>query len=235
MGFKWVAFDVYATLIDREQGATIAFDKIAKRNGIRVDGYILFEEWHNEVIRIYRSNIDFIGWKEAGRVAIGKLFKKFNVEGEIDDIGILYESFKDWRPYDDVKPVLEELKERGYKLAVVTNMDTDLFFKTKIDVDLDLVVTSEMAKAYKPNPKIFEYAIEEMNCDKSELLLAGTSPWADIQGAKISGLKIAWINRKKMRERWMKLNAWDPIPDYEFEDLYGLLKVLHRRVNQQSA
>ncbi len=70
---KWVAFDVYATLVDREEGAGRAFNVIARRNGIRRDGYDLFEEWHNEVIRIYRSSADFVSWKEAGRKPEGLL------------------------------------------------------------------------------------------------------------------------------------------------------------------
>jgi len=223
---EWIAFDVYATLVDREAGASRAFNEIAKRNGIDRNGYHIFEEWHNEVIRVYRSSADFVSWKEAGRIAIERLFERYKVRGNAEDIEILYESIRDWRPYDDVKPALTKLKGHGYMLGVVTNMDTDLFYKTNIDVIFDLAVTSEMTKAYKPNPKIFEYAINKMNCSKEELLWVGTSPWADIQGAKISGLTVVWINRRKMKERWMKLNPWDPLPDYEFEDLYGLLRLL---------
>jgi 2-haloalkanoic acid dehalogenase type II len=228
---KWIAFDVYTTLVDREEGASIAFDKIAKKNGIKKDGYDLFEEWHNEVIRIYRSSKKFVSWKKSGRIAIKRLFKRYNVKGNVSDIEILYESFKDWKPYNDVKPILKKLKEYGYKLAAVTNMDTDLLQKTNIGIDFDLAVTSEMAKAYKPNPKIFKYAIKKMNCSKNDLLWVGTSPWADIQGAKIFGLRMVWINRKKIRERWMRLNPWDPLPDYEFEDLHGLLKLLTFSLN----
>jgi 2-haloacid dehalogenase len=223
---KWVVFDVYATLIDREEGARIAFDTIARRNSIRKDGYILFEEWHNEVIRIYRSSPSFISWKEAGRIAIRKLFERRKVKGDVREIEILYESFKDWKPYEDVVPVLTELRQRGCKLAVVTNMDTDLFNNTRIGVNLDLATTSEMARAYKPNPRIFEYAIGRMGCTKERLLWVGTSPWADIQGAKIFGLKVVWIRRRKMKERWMELKPWDPVPDYEFDDLFGLRRLL---------
>ncbi len=142
------------------------------------------------------------------------------------DIKILYESFKDWKSYEDVAPVLTELRRHSCKLAVVTNMDTDLFNNTRLGVNLDLAVTSEMARAYKPNPRIFEYAIGRMGCAKEELLWVGTSPWADIQGARIFGLKVVWIRRKKMKEGWMRLNPWDPLPDYEFDDLFGLRRLL---------
>jgi len=223
---KWVAFDVYATLVDREAGAGRAFSVIAQKNGIKKGGYDLFEEWHNEVIRIYRSSTDFVSWKDAGKTSIERLFEKHRVEGDVRDIETLYKSFKDWKPYKDVEPVLTKLRRRGFKLAVVTNMDTDLFNITRVGVNLDLAVTSEMARAYKPNPKIFEYATGKMGCTKEELLWVGTSPWADIQGAKIFGLKVVWIRRKKMKERWMALNPWDPSPDYQFDDLFGLLRLL---------
>jgi len=223
---KWIAFDVYATLIDREEGAGTAFHAIARKNAMNEEGYDLFEEWHNEVIRIYRSSADFVSWKEAGRTAVKELFEKHRVKGDAKDIEILYTSFKDWKPYEDVKPVLTELRRRGYRLAVVTNMDTDLFERTRIGVNFDAAITSEMARAYKPNPKIFDYALDKMGCAKDDLLWIGTSPWADIQGAKIFGLKMVWIRRKKMKEGWMRLNPWDPSPDYEFDDLFGLRGLL---------
>lgn len=226
LGAKWVAFDVYATLVDREAGAAKAFGEIARRSSIRRSGYNLFEEWHNEVIRAYRSSANFVSWKDAGREAMRNLMDKHGGKGALDDIDLLFQSFSEWKPYGDVKPVLGALKKAGRRVAVVTNMDTDLFEKTRTGVNFDLVITSEMARAYKPNPRIFEYAIRKMRCEKSEVLWVGTSPWADIQGAKLFGLTMVWIRRQSMKEKWMKLNPWDPTPDYQFDDLYGLRNLL---------
>ena len=56
-------------------------------------------------------------------------------------------------------PVLSKLKQHA-KIGVVTNMDTDLFKASRLPVELDDAVTSEMAGAYKPNPAIFDLALK---------------------------------------------------------------------------
>jgi putative hydrolase of the HAD superfamily len=122
--------------------------------------------------------------------------------------------------------VLTKLKSR-FKLAIVTNMDTDLFCSTRLPIEFDGAVTSEMAGVYKPHPGIFDYALKAFPCERSELLWVGTAIWADVVGARLAGLPVVWIKRPMgMSVGAMELAAWDPVPDFQFEGLRGLLDLL---------
>jgi len=83
------------------------------------------------------------------------------------------------------------------------------------------VMTSEIAKAYKPNPKIFLEALKLLRCNSKEVLFVGDSQQDDIVGAKNVGLSTVWVNRRKE-----KLEEGIPKPDYEIEDLTNLLGIL---------
>ncbi len=77
---KWIAFDVYATLIDREEGASRAFREILRKNGAEhLNSMEAFNLWHYAVIRKYRTR--FVSWKEAGREALGEVFSRLGING----------------------------------------------------------------------------------------------------------------------------------------------------------
>lgn len=222
---KWIAFDMYTTLMDREAGGVPALQSVMSRKNINGrDATTLFNEWHYGVIRRYRTR--FLTWKEAGRQSMDELGARYGIPLVADDAQAIYDSFPSWPTHPDTVPVLKKLKER-YKLAVVTNMDTDLFRATRLGVELDGYVTSEMAHAYKPSPAIFDYALKTLGCARGELLWAGTAIWADVMGARLADLTVVWIKRRMGRSVGaMELEPWDPVPDYQFDGLAPLLDLL---------
>jgi len=221
----WIAFDVYATLINREAGGAQAFQWILEKNGAgHLNPTEMLNAWHHAVVRAYRTR--FLTWKEAGQKAMGELSLRHGITLPASDAEILYQSMAGWPTHPDVVPVLSALR-REYKIAVVTNMDTDLFQRTNIGVPLDAAITSEMAKAYKPHPAIFDYALRTFACPAEDVLWVGTTPWADVIGARLAGLSVVWI-RRQMRNSVgpLQIAPWEPLPDYEFDDLYGLQRLL---------
>jgi 2-haloacid dehalogenase len=222
---QWIAFDCYTTLMNREAGGVPAMERILTKAGAnKADAEDLFNAWHHAVIRRYRTR--FVTWKDAGREAIAEIGKRHGIALKPDDANAIYESMPSWPAHPDVEPVLSKLK-RHFKLAIVTNMDTDLFRSTRLPVEFDGAVTSEMAHAYKPHPAIFDYAFKALPCPPSELLWAGTAIWADVVGARLAGLPVVWIKRPMgMSVGAMELESWDPVPDFQFEGLHGLLDLL---------
>ena len=65
----------------------------------------------------------------------------------------------------DVPPALERLRQHC-KLAIITNSDDDLMARNvaNIGVPIDRVITAEQARAYKPSPVIFDYALRALGC-----------------------------------------------------------------------
>jgi 2-haloacid dehalogenase len=222
---RWIAFDCFTTLMDREAGGVPAMERIlANAGAAKSDAAALFNEWHHAVIRRYRTR--FVTWKEAGRAAMTEIGERHGLALGPDAANAIYESMPSWPAHADAEPVLSKLK-RHFKLAIVTNMDTDLFRSTRLPVEFDGAVTSEMANAYKPHPAIFDYALRKFPCVRSELLWVGTAIWADVVGARLANLRVVWIKRPMgMSVGAMDLTAWDPVPDFQFEGLYGLLDLL---------
>jgi 2-haloacid dehalogenase len=222
---KWIAFDLYTTLINREAGALPVVQAMLARIGAgNVDARALFDAWHHALIRDYRTR--FVTWKEAGRKAMPGIGKRFGAPLEASHADEIFASIHAWPQHPDVDRVLGLLKKRS-KLAVVTNMDTDLFERTRLSVKLDGAVTSEMARAYKPHPRIFEYALQQFGCARDEILWVGTAPWADVIGARLADLRVAWIKRDMGNSIGkMEMAPWEPLPDYEFPTLDGLLALI---------
>ena len=102
----------------------------------------------------------------------------------------LYERFarsETWRLYDDVSSVLDYLKSRDLKLAIVSNWDSRLpalcdqlgiteFFQT--------VVVSSLVGYEKPHPAIFQIALERTQLSPQQVLYIGDDPFLDYQAAQ---------------------------------------------------
>ncbi|CAO3436474.1 HAD hydrolase-like protein [Azospirillum doebereinerae] len=123
-------------------------------------------------------------------------------------------------PHPEVPAILGALAAK-YPLMPITNMDSDLFARSRLASFFPSVTTAEMARAYKPSERIFRLALERLALAPAEVLHASLASWADIDGAKPLGMRVAWVNRTRDT-----LGPWQPRPDHEFADLTGLREVL---------
>ena len=69
-----------------------------------------------------------------------------------------------WPPFPDTNPALEELKRRGFRLGIISNIDDDLLACTvrHFTVPFDLLVTAQQSGAYKPAVNSFRLALERI-------------------------------------------------------------------------
>ncbi len=114
---------------------------------------------------------------------------------------------------------------QDYRLAIVTNGLKDVqnkrIGKSVIAKYFENVVVSEEAKVSKPDPKIFEYALNNIQyTDKSKVLIVGDSLTSDIQGGINSGIDTCWYNPNRIA------NKTEIIPVYEISNLLELEGIL---------
>lgn len=88
-------------------------------------------------------------------------------------------------------------------------------------VHLNLIVTSEDCRAYKPRGEIFQTALSRLGLAADEVLHVGDSLGSDVRGAKSQGISVLWINRKNRQ-----VPCGEDAPDCMSVDLRGLLRVL---------
>lgn len=99
------------------------------------------------------------------------------------------------KPWPEAVEVLEKLKEH-YKIGVVTNCSKELGHQAvrQVGVPLDVVVTSEEAGFYKPDPHTYQMALDLAKCSAEEAVFVAGSPF-DLFGTTPLGITTFWHNR----------------------------------------
>lgn len=122
--------------------------------------------------------------------------------------------------------VVAELKRRGFRLALVSNMMLPgKLLKAKLAragalACFDSIVISSDVGYIKPHPEIFRCVLSESQLEPDEVLFVGDTYGQDMVGAKRVGFKTAWLNS---RHEPQALARDDP-PDYEIETLSELVE-----------
>jgi putative hydrolase of the HAD superfamily len=137
-------------------------------------------------------------WSELYETAL----EEMGVDGDRKLIGrAIYDHFGDgarWRTYDDVVPVFQALKARGYRLALVSNWDSrlaKLCFDMGLSRYLDSVLSSASIGIIKPDPKIYQVACERLSVSPERAVHVGDHYYADVLGARSVGIHPVMIDR----------------------------------------
>jgi 2-haloacid dehalogenase len=154
----------------------------------------------------------------------GRHFEFVPADGEA---GSLAESLKKWDPWPDTIDALNQLK-RKFRLAIVSNVDDDLFAATrpKLVVEFDYVITAQQARAYKPSLKIFQLALSRIAVPGHRVLHVGQSLFHDVVPAQSLGLATVWVNRLSAREGVGAVKAAEAIPDLRVGSLAELAALI---------
>jgi 2-haloacid dehalogenase len=106
-----------------------------------------------------------------------------------------------------------------YRLAIISNIDDDLFATTvqQLGVEFEVVVTAEQARCYKPNSAIFEEALRRLAVEPRHVAHVAEGV-TEISPAKRLGCATIWV-----RQNWRSARLLTAPPDFEVPDLKSLL------------
>jgi HAD superfamily hydrolase (TIGR01662 family) len=108
------------------------------------------------------------------------------------------------KPYPDTVETLMMLKEKGIKLAIVSNTQKgaveEVLEKHDLKKYFDAIVLSYQHGLLKQHGKLYEVALKELGVKKDEALVVGDSIETDLEGAKAAGIKGILLDRKGRRE-----------------------------------
>jgi len=207
---RWATFDCYGTLIDWNAGIGGALARLygAEQAPALLRRYHELEpEAQAEAYRSYAEVMTLTLERLANEVGYGI------PEGES---GVLPHSLPDWPVFPEVPAALEELRRRGWSLAILSNTDHALIVESekRIGVPFDLIVTAEDTRSYKPAHRHWERFFEVSTADRAHHVHVGASLFHDVAPARELGLKVVWINRLHEQP--------GPEPDRELPNLAGL-------------
>lgn len=123
--------------------------------------------------------------------------------------------FEDIELYSDVLPAFDALARR-FKIGLLSNGNS-YPERCGLAGRFSFVVFSQDYGFEKPDPRIFEVALEQAGCSRDELLHVGDSLVNDVYGAKNAGIKSVWLNREGVQ------NEAGIEPDVEISTLEELL------------
>ena len=218
--YKLLSFDVYGTLVNTPPSNAKAFRTILSHAGAaNIDLLSFYTLWESRNIAHYLE--PYRSYKAICRTSLEETFAHFKIDGADPSlIEHFFSACEEMQLYPDVLPTLETL-QKSYRIALVSNIDDDLFRSTPIPFNFDLVCTAERAKGYKPDGTLFRYLLDHSGLPVDEILHSGQSQFTDLVGAKPLGLTVAWINRRGLR-----LSPEVPPPDHILPDIASLPGVL---------
>jgi 2-haloacid dehalogenase len=192
-GDRWVTFDCFGTLVDWHSGYRRILSPIA---GGRTEELIRAYHERERAIETERPHRLYKDVLAAGLAQAAEKIGLALPKGEAD---VIVRNWGEQPFYGDVKAALGALHDAGWKLAMLTNCDNDLFAKTlaKFPVKPDLVVTAEMVQSYKPELGHFKRFQQDSGVERQNWIHTACSWFHDVAPARRMGVKRIWVDRDK--------------------------------------
>jgi 2-haloacid dehalogenase len=189
---RWATFDCYGTLIDWMRGIRDTLSDLWPEH----DTELLLGAYHEIEPEVQRGRA--IPYRQVLTEALEKLARREGLHLDEDERAALADSLPSWPPFPEVPAALEELRARGWKIAILSNTDPDLLDESLalIGVPVDLRITAAEAGSYKPAHGHWERFFADTGADRERHVHVGASAFHDIEPAAELGLTAVWINRR---------------------------------------
>ena len=212
---KAIIFDAYGTLFDVNSAAEKCKDKI----GDKWEGFANY--WRTTQLEytwlrsLMNRHKDF--W-QITEDSLDKSMKAFKIDPSMRNE--LLDLYKILSTFPEVKEVLQNLKKKDYKLAILSNgtptLLNELVTSNNLDNIFDDIFSIEEVKVYKPDSKVYDIPIKKYQIKKNEVAYLSANTW-DVSAGGNYGFNPVWVNRSN--------NIFDNL-DYKPQNEIGNLKEL---------
>ena len=193
MKTKAVVFDAYGTLFDVNSAAEKCKDKIGAKWETFANFWRTTQLEYTWLRSLMKRHKNF--W-DITEDSLDKSMKVFNINKNMKNE--LLSLYKILSPYPEVKGVLEDLKKKNFKLAILSNGTPDLLNElvesNKLNNLFDDLFSIEEVKIYKPDPRVYEIPIKKYKIKSDEITFLSANTW-DVSGGGNFGYNSIWVNR----------------------------------------
>ena len=190
---KAIVFDAYGTLFDVNSAAEKRKDKICNKWENFANFWRTTQLEYTWLRSLMKKHKNF--W-QITEDSLDKSMETFQIDKSLrNDLLSLY---KELSPFSEVKNVLENLKKKSFKLAILSNGTPELLNHLVKSSDLenlfDDIFSVEEVKIYKPDPKVYDIPVNKYKVSKGEITFLSANTW-DVSGAGNYGYNSIWVNR----------------------------------------
>jgi 2-haloacid dehalogenase len=189
---KWATFDCYGTLIDWNGGIGRELERLFGAGNV---GRLL-HAYHEVEPEVQRERPD-AAYRDVLTASLVRLAEREGAALPADEHDALARSLPQWTPFPEVRAALEDARERGWKLAILSNTDRDYIDASlaQIGVPFDVVIVASEIGSYKPGHRHWEVFDEQTGASRDSHVHVAASLFHDVAPATELGLKTVWINR----------------------------------------
>ena len=190
---KAIIFDAYGTLFDVNSAAEKCKDKI----GDKWEGFAnywrttqLEYTWLRSLMKRHKN------FWQITEDSLDKSMNAFNIDKSMRNE--LLDLYKTLNTFPEVKDVLNKLKEKNYKLAILSNgtpsLLNELVKSNNIENIFDDIFSIEDVGVYKPDSRVYDIPTKKYQLQKNEVAFLSANTW-DVSGGGNYGYHAIWVNR----------------------------------------
>ena len=216
---KAIIFDAYGTLFDVNSAAEKCKDKIGHKWENFANYWRTTQLEYTWLRSLMNRHKDF--W-QVTEDSLDKSMQAFKIDSLMRNE--LLDLYKVLSTFPEVKEVLNKLKKKNYKLAILSNgtpsLLKELVKSNNLDNIFDDIFSIEEVKTYKPDPKVYNIPIKKYQIQKSEVAYLSANTW-DVSAGGNYGFNPVWVNRNNSI-----FDNLDYVPKYQIENLSKLIEIL---------
>ena len=216
---KAIIFDAYGTLFDVNSAAEKCKDKI----GDKWEGFAnywrtiqLEYTWLRSLMKRHKN------FWQVTEESLDKSMKTYEIDSTMRNE--LLDLYKILSTFDEVPEVLKSLKEKNFKLAILSNgtpsLLDELVKSNNLENIFDDIFSIEEVRVYKPDSKVYGIPIKKYQIQKNEIAFLSANTW-DVSGGGNYGYNSIWVNRNGNT-----FDNLDYLPKHQIDDLSMLLDII---------
>lgn len=141
---------------------------------------------------------DYADFRQVSEEALTFATKLLKLELSQEKKDRIMDSFYQIKAWPDVLPTLKKLNESGIRLALLSNFTSEMLYtatrNSGLDAYLEAPLSTDLVKAYKPDPRAYQMAIDAFKLPKQEIAFVAFAGW-DAAGSKRFGYRTYWADR----------------------------------------
>ncbi len=219
MKTKAIVFDAYGTLFDVNSAAEKCKNKIGSKWETFANFWRTTQLEYTWLRSLMKRHKNF--W-EITEDSLDKSMRVFNIDKSMKNE--LLNLYKILTPYPEVKMVLENLKKKDFKIAILSNgtpaLLNELVSINNLNNFFDDLFSIEEVKVYKPDRRVYEMPVKKYNVLANEISFLSANTW-DVSGGGNYGYNSIWVNRNSL-----EFDKLDFQPKNEINNLTQLLDIV---------